>query len=240
MIAVPALRAAVTGLAAFAAGQEQVLLASAPPAEAGHPSCWAAVPLIAHNTEFRHQQVQRLRAIRAGQTPPEFAEADHQSAELYAALSAQPADAAARDSWRVTGELIEEIRLASAEDLVDPARHPWLRGRQLWLQITVRGFWHPAGHLGEYYLRHGEPGRAVTLAELAVATATALDVPAPARGMASYNLACARAGAGLLAEAAAAVAEAIELNPDVRANAARDPDLAPVRDQDLLRAVLSG
>jgi hypothetical protein len=58
--------------------------------------------------------------------------------------------------------------------------------------------------------------------------------------MASYNLACARAGAVLLAEAAEAVAEAIELNPDVRANAARDPDLAPVRDQDLLSAVLSG
>ncbi len=58
--------------------------------------------------------------------------------------------------------------------------------------------------------------------------------------MASYNLGCARAAAGLLPEAAEAVAEAIELNPDVRANAARDPDLAPVRDQDLLSAVLSG
>jgi len=235
-----ALRAAVTGLAGFAATQEQALITGAAEAESGDPSCWAAVPLIAHNTEFRHQQVLRLRAIRAQQVPPEFAEADHQSASLYAALSAQPADAVARESWRVSGELIEEVRLADADDLLDPSRHPWLRGRTLWLQIIVRGFWHPAGHLGDYYGRHGEPGRAVTLAELAVATAAALDAPAPARGMASYSLACALAGAGLFPEAAAAVAEAIELNPDVRANAARDPDLAPVRDQNLLSAVLSG
>ncbi len=235
-----ALRATITGLAGFAAVQEQALICGADEAESGDPACWAVVPLIAHNTEFRHQQVLRLRAIRARQVPPEFPEADHQSASLYAALSAQPADAVARESWRVSGELIEEVRLAGADDLLDPARHPWLRGRPLWLQIIVRGFWHPAGHLGEYYGHHARSGRAVTVAELAVATAAALDAPAPARGMASYNLACARAGAGLLAEAAEAVAEAIELNPDVRANAARDPDLAPVRDQDLLSAALSG
>jgi hypothetical protein len=160
-----ALRAAITGLAGFAAVQEQALICGAAEAESGDPACWAAVPLIAHNTEFRHQQVLRLRAIRARQVPPEFPEADHQSASLYAALSAQPADAVARESWRVSGELIEEVRLAGADDLLDPARHPWLRGRPLWLQIIVRGFWHPAGHLGEYYGHHGQSGRAVTVAE---------------------------------------------------------------------------
>ena len=185
--------------------------------------------------------MQRLRAIRARQAPPEFPEADHQSASLYAELSAQPADAVARDSWRVSGELIEEVRLAGADDLLDPARHPWLRGQPALASD------HRAGASGtrpgtsaSTTGHHARSGRAVTVAEHAVATAAALDAPAPARGMASYNLACARAGAGLLEEAAAAVAEAIELNPDVRANAARDPDLASVRDQDLLSAALSG
>ena len=108
----------------------------------------------------RRHQVQRLRAIRVGQAPPEFAEADHRSAALYAELTAQPADSVARDSWRVTGELLEEVRLTAADDLLDASRHPWLRGRQLWLQVIVRGFWHPAGHLGEYYLSHGQADRA--------------------------------------------------------------------------------
>ena len=117
---------------------------------------------------------------------------------------------------------------------------PWLRGRQLWLQVIVRGFWHPAGHLGEYYLSHGQADRAVALAEDAVALTASVRAPDQARGMASYNLACARAGAGLLDEAAAAVAEAIALNPDVAANAARDPDLASVRDSGKMTALLSG
>jgi hypothetical protein len=225
-------------LTGFAASEEQVLLASAPQGESGNPSCWAALPLVAHNTEFRRQQVQRLRAVRSGQAPPAFAEVDHRSPDLYAELSAQPADAVSRDSWRVTGELIEELGSVSQADLLEPGRNPWLRGRQLWLQLIVRGFWHPAGHLGSYYLSHGQAARAVALAEQSLATAAFLGAPDPARGMASYNLACAQAGAGLLDEAAAAVTEAVALNPDVRANAARDTDLAAVRERGLLNALL--
>jgi hypothetical protein len=238
MTDVPALRAAIAGLIGFAAGQEQVLLAAVPAGESGDPSCWAALPLIAHNTEFRRQQVQRLRAIRSGQAPPEFAEVDHRSEDLYAELSAQPADAVSRDSWRVSGELIEELGSVSQADLLEPSRNPWLRGRQLWLQLIVRGFWHPAGHLGSYYLGHDQAARAVTLAEQATATAAFLGAPDPARGMASYNLACAQAGAGLLDEAAATVAEAVALNPDVRANAVSDADLAAVRERGLLGTLL--
>ena len=239
MTSAAALRAVMTGLVGFAAAQEQLLLAGAQQAEPGDASRWAALPHIAHNTEFKRQQVQRLRAIRSGQAPPEFAEADHRSAGLYAELSAQPADSVARDSWRVSGELLEEVRFASAEDLLDPSRHPWLRGRLLWLQVIVRGFWHPAGHLGEYYLSHAQAERAVALAEEAVALTASVGSPDQARGMASYNLACARAGAGLLDEAATAVAEAIALNPDVRANAARDPDLGSLRDSGKMTALLS-
>jgi hypothetical protein len=234
------LRAAVIGLIGVAAAAEQVLLAEAAPAAPatpGSPERWAAQPVVAHNTEFRRQQVQRLRAVRCGQAPRDFPEIDHQSGALYAELAAQPADAVARDSWRVAGELAEEMRLISQEDLVEPARNPWLRGRQLWLQVIVRGFWHPAGHLGEYYLCHDLAGRAVALAQHAVATADYLDAPAAARGMAAYNLACARTGAGFLEAAAAALTEAVALNPDLHANARRDTDLAVLRDSGRLAAL---
>ena len=71
-----------------------------------------------------------------------------------------------------------------------------------------------------------------------MATASYLDAPDPARGMASYNLACAQARAGRPDEAAAALREAITLNPDLRANAARDPDLAVLRAGGRLESVL--
>jgi hypothetical protein len=233
------LRTVVTGLLGFAAALEQELLAARRSAEPGSAACWAAAPLIAHNTEFKHQQFQRLSAILAGTAPPEFAETDHDSAEVYRGYAEPSAGAVAAASWQATGELIGGLAAVSDADLLDPARHPWLRGRMLWLQVIVRGFWHPAGHLGEYYLAHGEPGQAVSVATRAVATAAALDAPAAARGMACYNLACVQARAGRPAEALAALTEAVGLNPDVRANAGRDPDLAGLRDSGQLAAVLA-
>jgi hypothetical protein len=232
------LRAAVNGLLGFAATREQVLLAQAPAAEAGTAARWAAVPLVAHNTEFRRQQVRRLEAIRCGDVPPEFGEIDHASAATYGGYASQPATAVAAASWQSAGDLLAGLAGTADADLLDPARNPWLRGRQLWLQVTVRGFWHPLGHLGEYYLAHGQSGRAVSLAADAVATAASVGAPAMARGMASYNLACAQAGAGEPDAAVVTLTEAITLNPDVRANAARDPDLAGLRDSGQLTALL--
>lgn len=234
------LRGAIAGLIGLAAAEEQRLAATTDPAEPGSAQCWAALPVLAHNTTFRQQQVTRLRAVRAGDTPPEFAEADHESAELYAELSALQPDAVAAAAWASAGDLLTELMQGRDEDLLDPARNPWLRGRQLWLQIIVRGFWHPAGHLGEYHVRHGRAGQAVALGEHAVAAADYLGAPAQARGMASYNLACAFAAAGQIGAATAAVDAAVALNADLRANAARDPDLAAVRDSGKLAAEFSG
>jgi len=234
------LRTAVTGLVAFAAAQEQELLAARAAPEPGSATCWAAAPLVAHNTEFKRQQAQRLDSIRAGRTPPEFGEIDHGSDAVYLGYAGPAPRQVAQESWQAAGLLIGGLAAVSDEDLTDPARHPWLRGRMLWLQVVVRGFWHPAGHLGEYYLAHGEPERAVTLAERAVATAADLGAPDSARGMASYNLACVLARSGRPDGAVAALAESITLNPDVRANAGRDPDLAVLRDSGRLAVVLAG
>jgi hypothetical protein len=103
---------------------------------------------------------------------------------------------------------------------------------------VVRGFWHPAGHIGDYYIAHGQPGRAVALHTQAVSWARYLNAPDAAQGMASYNLACAQAGAGHPDDAFAALSEAIALNSDLLANASRDPDLRPLRDHGKLDALL--
>lgn len=233
------LRSAVIGLAGLAATEERMLLTAAPAGESGSPECWAALPVLAHITEFRQQQVQRLRAIRLGQVPPDFAETDHRSADVYDGYAAIPvAEVAARGS-QAAGDLADALDAVGDEDLLDPARHPWLRGRQLWLQVIVRGFWHPLGHLGEYYLAHAQPERAVALAAHAAATAAYVAAPDQARGMASYNLACVQAQAGWPDQASAALLEAIGLNPDLRANARRDPDLAVLRARPEVAAVIA-
>jgi len=161
------LRTAVTGLLSLACVEEQALLAAAvagpgsgaarPDYRGGSPDSWAAVPLVAHNNEFKSQQAERIVALRSGRVPPAFGEVDHASPELYRRYSAQSADEVMVGCRRVTTELIDGTWALPDEDLLDPARHPWLNGRLLWLQVVVRGFWHPTGHLGDYYLGHGQP-----------------------------------------------------------------------------------
>jgi len=233
------LRAAITGLIGLAATEEEILLAGAPRDEDGGPERWAAVPIVAHNAEFRHQQVVRLDAVRNGSTPPAFAEIDHRSAQAYRRYGASTAAEAARQSRQTASQLIDGLNAVHDDDLSDAARHPWLRGRQLWLQVVVRGFWHPMGHIGDYHLARGKAGRAVALHSHALTTARYLNVPGPALGMAAYSLACAQARADACADAIAALAEAIGLNPDLRTHAGRDPDLGTLRSSGKLDALLA-
>jgi hypothetical protein len=232
------LRAAITGLIGLAATEEEMLLASEPRGELGSPGRWAALPLVAHNAEFRQQQVIRLEAVRRGRTPPGFTEIDHRSPQAYQRYCSATAAEVITAGRRSVSELIDGLHAVSDDDLSDAARHPWLRGRQLWLQLVVRGFWHPTGHLGDYHLARKRAGHAVALHSHALATARYLGVPDPALGMAAYSLACAQAGAGTAKDAIQTLAEAIALNPDLRTNAQRDPDLAGLRDSGHLDALL--
>jgi hypothetical protein len=228
-----ALRRAVAGLLGFAAAEEQALLATdafGPGPDGGGPDHWAAVPLVAHHNQFKSQQAERIWCVLNGQVPAAHGEIDHASAEVYRGYLAQPPDAVLAGCRRVTAELIDGTWALCDEDLLDPARHPWLNGRLLWLQIVVRGFWHPTGHLGDYYLARGQTGRAVALQEHGLATARYLGAPAAAAAMAAYNLACAQARAGQPDQAGRTLADAIAANPDLRANARRDPDLAVLRE----------
>jgi len=194
---------------------------------------------VAHNNQFKGQQAERLVAIQAGQVPASYGEVDHSSASVYRGYSAQASADVRAECRRVSDDLIDRTWALTHEDLLDPARHPWLNGRMLWLQIVVRGFWHATGHLGDYYLAHGQAERAIAMQAHGLATARYLRAPGPAAGLAGYSLACAQARGGLLDEAARTLAEAIGLNPDLRANAGRDPDLAALRDAGLLGALLA-
>ena len=75
------LRAVVTGLLGFAASEEEMFLVNAggETEESGNERLWAAVPTVAHNTEFKAQQADRLTAVLTGCTPPSFGDIDHTS-----------------------------------------------------------------------------------------------------------------------------------------------------------------
>ncbi len=176
------LRTVIVGLLGFAAAEEEMLLTAVPSdGSPGSPDDWAALPLLAHTAEFKAQQRERIRAVLSGRTPPAFEETDHASPAVYEAYASRSHGEVVRDSRITAADLTDGVRELPDEDLLDPSRHPWLRGRTLWLQIIVRGFWHPTGHIADYYLRHGQPDRAVALQAHALATARYLGAPEQAR-----------------------------------------------------------
>jgi hypothetical protein len=236
----PQLRVILTGLISFAAAEEAMLLADvAQRTDAGDANCWGALPTIAHTSEFRDEQVQRLLAVRAGSDPPEFPRVEHSSPDTYGAYSALDAESVWAASRSTNTALIDETRRCSDEDLLDPSRNPWLNGRQLWLQIIVRGFWHPTGHLGDYYVKHERPERALALHRHALATAEYLAAPSMALGMAHYSLACTQATLERAEAALASLEQAVACNPDLVMHARSEPDLAPLRDAGQLTAILA-
>ncbi len=233
------LRTAIAGLVGLAASEEALLLeAAAATAEEGSAAQWAAAPLVAHNTEFKAQQVERLQAVATGTTPPGFAEIDHRSEEVYAGYCEAPLADVGEAHRRTTAALLDGLDAVSDEDLLDPLRHPWLNGRQLGLQVIVRGFWHPMGHVGEYLLTHGEGARALRLHRRAAVTAAFLRAPFHAQGMALYNLACCQARLGLEAEAVSSLGEAIAHNGDLAAKLKSDADLEGLRRSGALEPLL--
>ena len=146
----------------------------------------------------------------------------------------------AGESRQVTASLIDGVAALGDDDLVDPARHPWLNGRSLWLQIVVRGFWHPTGHVADYYLGHGQPGRAVALQRARARHDPLPGRPRPGSGHGRATVWPApRPSPGGPRTRVRTLAEAIALNPDVRANADRDPDLEPLRGSGRLAAILT-
>jgi hypothetical protein len=226
------LRESVTAMVRLVAAAEEGALLGQEPSDQKRPGsalAWALSALVAHNTEFKAQQVVRLKAVRDGNTPPKFVEIDHASAEEYRRFSDSASGQVLMESRSTSTELIDLLWEVPEADLTDPGRLPWLNARPLWLQTVVRGFWHPGGHLGEYWLSRRLEERALRLHGSGVALAEALDLPDPARGMAHYALACARARTGNLPGALAEVVQATALNPALAQSAGRDPDLEPVR-----------
>jgi hypothetical protein len=224
------LRAAVVGLIRRAAMEDELLLLTTSGRDdAGDAHHWAPVPTVAHNTHFKREQVSRLEAVLRRETPKEFAAVDHTSDATYRAFAALDPAIVAETSRQTTDDLVDSLLRLADDDLIDPGRHEWLRGRPLWLQVIVRGFWHPLGHVGDWYVANGMTDRGVALRRDTVAFTEYLHAPAESQGMAWFSLACTCSTLGTTEEAVVALQHATTLNHDLRARVATEPELEAVR-----------
>jgi len=228
-----ALTSRLSALLGCAHACEQALLAGLPAAQRdadGDPEHWSARAVLAHNSDFRREQIVRLRAAAAGIEPPAFGQVDHRDPAIYLACRERPWPAVRA---AVDADLSDTVAAldAAAGHLADSARLPWMRGRPLWAQVLVRGVWHPLGHLATCLVQAGRPDQAAAAVEAVVGAARALGFPAAPGGVAFgvYTLAAVRALSGERAEAVRLLRDALADDPALAANAARDPDFDAVR-----------
>jgi hypothetical protein len=128
------LREAITGLLGLALTEEEILLGRYRDG-GGSAANWATVPLVGHNTDFKDQQVQRVRAMRSGVAPPVFAEIDHRSPEVYAALAGRTAGEVTAAVRAATAALIDGVLSLDDQVLLGAGAN----GRLFWLQVIMPG-----------------------------------------------------------------------------------------------------
>ena len=196
----------------------------------GSPEHPSAKVLLAHITEFKQQQVEKVAAAVSGAPPRPLEAVEPSDPAVYARLDTRSWPDIEEEAKRVSDDLVTAVERLSDDELRDAHRFNWLNGRPLCRQVLGRGLWHPLTHLGSYYRQHGQSSRSASLQRNLSAAAVRLDfVPAPGDGMSFYNLGCAFASAGERDKALAFLGEAVRTDAKYAGYAGDDPDLVTLR-----------
>jgi tetratricopeptide (TPR) repeat protein len=167
------------------------------------------------------------------QTPPPPIERQDElnDAELANGIGTPLNDAAAR-SDHLLGEIIELYAKVGDRPL------EWYRWKTTTEAVIGNSYMHPRVHIYEYLRENGDAERANALFEQAVVDLEEVSSSSPViKGVALYNLACARVNQQRLDEAIEILEQALPLRPDLMKFAPDDPDLRPLADDPRFQAL---
>jgi tetratricopeptide (TPR) repeat protein len=152
-------------------------------------------------------------------------------AELANGIGTPLNDAAAR-SDHLLGEIIELYAKVGDRPL------EWYRWKTTTEAVIGNSYMHPRVHIYEYLRENGDAERANALFEQAVVDLEEVSSSSPViKGVALYNLACARVNQQRLDEAIEILEQALPLRPDLRMLAPDDPDMRPLADDPRFQAL---
>lgn len=178
-----------------------------------------------HIGMWRERLRNAFAAVAEGRSyvPPPANIDETNDAELANGIGTPLADAAAR-SDHLLGEIIELYERLGERSF------DWYIAKTTTEAVLRNSFTHPRTHLYEYLRQNGDPEGAIRLFEDAVTQMRTASAPPLTLGAVLYNLALVRADQRQTEEALTLLEEAFALRPDLKAGAASDPDLAPLRD----------
>jgi tetratricopeptide (TPR) repeat protein len=202
-------------------------------AEKDFPRGWTAGLLMAHIASWREKL--RGSLIEASRRQP---------------VSAPPIDIEAFNAVELArneGIPLEEAA-ARAEallvDLVDlwatlgDRPFSWFTAKTTGEALVRNSYLHPRSHLAEHYLERGDRTRGAQIFEETLVELRRAETPDHILAPSLYNLARARVGQGREDEALELLAEAFSMRDDLRSDAGRDPDLAPLKKNPRFRSLI--
>jgi hypothetical protein len=202
--------------------------------EPDYPRGWPGGLLMAHIASWREQLRGALIEASRGQpvsAPP--ADIDAFNAAQLARSAGISLDEGATRADALLGDLIDLWATLGDRPF------SWFTANTTGEALVRNSYYHPRVHLAEHFLERGDSAPAYEIYET---TATELrDAAAPPHtlGAALYNLARAQVGQGRRDEALRLLGEALPMRADLRAAAADDPDLAPLKNDPRFHALLS-
>jgi len=201
--------------------------------EAPHPSGWPAALLVFHLASWREQLRDGLIQASRGEVIP--APPNDIDGFNDAAL-ARGAGVSLTDAAASAGGLLED--LIDLWATMGERPFTWYVARTTGEALIRNSYVHPRNHISEHFIERGDPARGYRLYEETAAALRKADAPGHTLGAALYNLACARVAQGRHDEALRLLEEALPMRDDMRATAAKDRDLEPLRAEPRFQALL--
>jgi tetratricopeptide (TPR) repeat protein len=201
--------------------------------EPDYPSGWPAAVLMAHIARWREQ-------LRGGLIEASRGEA----------VSAPPADIDAFNAVELARSADISLEKAATRadvllgDLIDlwatlgDRPFSWYIAKTTGEALVRNSYAHARNHLAEHFIERGDRARGYQIYEESATALRRAEAPPTTLGTALYNLACSRVGQHQYDEALRLLEEALPMRADIKAGAAADPDLEPLRIDPRFQALL--
>jgi hypothetical protein len=194
---------------------------------------WSPAMMFFHVAQWRERLWNGFASAGEGRpaNPPEGDIDELNDAEMAGAGGVSLAGEGARSDAALTS-------LIAMFETMGDVPFSWFMAETTAEALVRNSYIHPRIHLADQFLQRGDVARSQRLMEESASEMRRVGAPGHILGAALYNLAGVRVAQDRVEEALSLLEEGLPMRPDMKAVAARDPDLAPLRDSPRFRAVV--
>jgi hypothetical protein len=197
----------------------------------GSSDNWAIKDVIVHNSVWKVIMSERFIASMSGSNPRSYDDYDAENEKIYQRHREDSWESVVKFQEGAYSQLVEQVELAAEDDLVDPDRFAWLKGRSLLKQTFHNGYFHPLWHLALLIIERGEGEPGFQMMEEVTRISLTLDESPTWQGQSLYNLACFYALSGKKDKSLENLSQAFSLSLDMIEWSKEDTDLASLWDE---------